>query len=295
MARATRKTIRRYVASLFGSRAAYSISNALVRRIFFPYVRCVAYHDTPARFESNLATHLQWYSEHFVDCERADLDRFLADGVWPHSKPGLIISFDDGLRSNAEVAAPLLKRYGFNGWFMVPAGVPRLGAKEDRFFADEVLIPHSNRPDDQRLFLDWNDLRSLVTAGHQICCHSFHHLRLGEALSDAELDVEILKSKALFEHELGRDMDAFAWVGGENHTFSRAAFQKIQDSGYKIVFSGNCLPITAKDSPLCLERNHVDVTYRLDDVRLSIGGFYDLLYSRKRDKIRRVIGLEPAA
>src|ERR1043165_5233388 len=80
------------------------------------FIRAVNYHDTPARSATNLEEHLRWYAKRFTPVGHADLDRFLATGEWGASRPGLIISFDDGLRSNYDVARPLLEKYGFPGW-----------------------------------------------------------------------------------------------------------------------------------------------------------------------------------
>ncbi len=177
---------------------------------------------------------------------------------------------------------------------MVPSGVPGIAEGDQWEFAERVRITHSAESREQQLFLDWNDVRSLVAAGHQVCCHSFHHMRLRESLNDAELKTEICRSKHVLERELGGSVDVFAWVGGEGYAFSRAAFEKMKECGYKLVFSTNCFPIATGETPLCLERNHVDASFSLNEVRLSIGGLYDLFYFRKRRRVRRLIGVEAA-
>ncbi len=84
------------------------------------YIRAINYHgvseDTAGNFERQLA----YYAERFTAVSLADLDRFFHLQHWDKKRPGLIISFDDGLSSNYSVAAPLLEKYGFHGWFFVP-------------------------------------------------------------------------------------------------------------------------------------------------------------------------------
>ncbi|HPL67770.1 MAG TPA: polysaccharide deacetylase family protein [Smithellaceae bacterium] len=279
------------IADILGSKTSFSISDRFQKLVNFPFIRVVGYHDTPKALANKFRMHLNWYAENYINCDQAMLDRFLLDGIWSHSKPGLIISFDDGLRSNSKVAASLLEEYGFTGWFMVPAFVPELGNGMDRKFAVKANISYTDEDPKGRLFMSWDDLHMLSTHGHEICCHSMHHKRLGEFLTPLELKEEIYKSRAVMESILERPIDSFAWVGGEDYSYSKAAFEEMQSAGYKRIFSTNCYPILPRQTPFCLERNHVSSNFNINEVRLSIGGFYDLLYYRKRARTNRVLGL----
>ena len=289
----TKKRLKKAVAGLLGNPVAFAVTDTIVNRPQFPFVRAIGYHDTPSSFADRFRAHLAWFAEQFVNCDRERLDRFLEEGTWPYDKPGIIISFDDGLRSNAKVAAPMLEAFGFTGWFMVPAIVPETGPGNDRDFADRALIPFADDDPDDRLFMSWQDMRTLSKAGHEICCHSMHHKRLEAALSSVEMIEEIGASKIVLEKQLGHAIDSFAWVGGEDYSFSSAAFAEMKRANYRLIFSTNCHPIVARQTPHCLERNHVDAAFTLNEVRLSIGGAYDLLYRRKRRRTARVIGLTP--
>src|SRR5207245_1138147 len=66
------------------------------------FVRAVNYHGTPSRNAANLDEQLAWYARAYSAVSHTDLDNFLATGEWVAPQPGLIISFDDGLRSNYE-------------------------------------------------------------------------------------------------------------------------------------------------------------------------------------------------
>jgi peptidoglycan/xylan/chitin deacetylase (PgdA/CDA1 family) len=292
IAKSTKLLFKRAAADMLGNTFVFACTDWLQKSLHFPFVRVVSYHDTPRCHASKLRMHLQWYAENFVNCDQASLDRFLLDGSWPHDKPGLVISFDDGLSSNAAVAAPLLEEFGFTGWFMVPAVAPNTDIGSDREFADEVLIPFLDEDPGARLFMSWDDMRLLVKNGHEICCHSLNHKRLGACLSPSELIEEIQHSKADLERGLGNSIQSFAWVGGESHSFSRAAFDEMVKAGYRRVFSTNCYPVLPRQTQLCLERNHVDSAFNLNELRLSVGGLYDLFYKRKRRRTNRVIGLE---
>lgn len=100
----------------------------LRERLCHPSLRAVNYHDVPARLAEPFEEQLRFFARHFVPVGPRELGELLADR-WPHRKPGLLITFDDGLRSHAEVAAPLLERHGFPGWFFVPAAFPEIDRK----------------------------------------------------------------------------------------------------------------------------------------------------------------------
>jgi hypothetical protein len=86
------------------------------------FIRAVNYHCVPPACGIPFEKQLQFYTMHFSDVTEDDLGDFLFQKKWDKKKPGLIISFDDGDLSNYSVAAPLLEKYGFTGWFFIPTG-----------------------------------------------------------------------------------------------------------------------------------------------------------------------------
>ena len=99
---ASRKaTIAKVLGSLGVSRAGLAAQRAL----FAPFVRAINYHDVPPSLAEDFERQLDLYTQHF---ECIDPEKLLAlhRGEWKSSRPGLILSFDDGLRSHADVVAP---------------------------------------------------------------------------------------------------------------------------------------------------------------------------------------------
>lgn len=282
------------IAAGLGSAPAHALSERAIHARRFPFVKAVTYHDTPASLRDNLARHFAWYRDQYADCGLAKLEGLVRNGQWEHDKPGIIVTFDDGLSCNYEVAAPLLEEYGLTGWFMVPAGAPSLAKDDEQSFSRDRLIQAPPAVSDRRSFMSWDEVRDLDRRGHQISCHSLGHKRLGPALTSAELEEEVVHARAVIEGELGHPVRTFAWVGGEEHAFSKQAYDRIRSAGYDFLFSTNCLPITGCQSPYDLERYHVDATFSLADVRLATGGLYDFLYGPKRKRVRRTLdGISP--
>jgi peptidoglycan/xylan/chitin deacetylase (PgdA/CDA1 family) len=256
------------------------------------HVRALNYHDVPPSQAAAFAAQLRFYRERFVPVGHAQLGRLLA-GEWPHERPGLILSFDDGLRSHADVCAPLLERHGFPGWFMVPVGFVDAPAAAQRAFADEHGIHASDEYGDGRLAMTVDDVRALDARGHVIGCHTDLHVRLSDALTDAELEREIARAKARLEQMLGHDADVFAWVGGEEWSYSRRAARAIGAAGFRFGFMTNHAVVVPGQDPLQLQRSHVEASFPPHLVRFHMSGFMDLVYAPKRRRVNRLTALAP--
>lgn len=258
------------------------------QRRLFPggYIRALCYHGTPLASASNLRAQLEFFQTHFSPVTRCDLERFLRERTWTRPKPGLLLSFDDGLRCNFDVAAPLLEEYGFTGWFFVPPGFVEAPHKEQRRYAEAHRIRPSADYSDGRVAMSWDEVRALARR-HVIGCHSYHHVRLGPSLTDRRLRTEIIESKAVLERELGEPVDCFGWVGGEESSYSAAAARHIERGGYRFAFMTDGLAVRPGQNPLQLQRIQVESTWSMDHVRWQLNGVMDLYYARKRDRIRR--------
>ena len=280
---------RTVLSSVFGSRIFFDTAEKIARAIRKPTLISVTYHDTPQSDSINFRKQINWYKSKFDNCTLEDLQLFLEKGLWRKSKPGIIISFDDGLASNYLNASEILESYGFTGWFMVPAGIIDLPEDDHLLFARDGLVDFSFLPGQKRLFMSREELLDLRSRGHQIVCHSYSHVRLSETLSNEQVNFEVKVAKERIEEVLGDSVNGFAWVGGEEHAYSKAAMRTMEEAGYKFVFATNCFPIYRNQDPMLLERYHVDVKYNLNQIRFAIGWIYNLLYRAKRLRVRNIL------
>ena len=67
----------------------------------------------------------------------------------------IVLTFDDGVKSDATYVAPLLKKYGFNATFYITEGL--------------------NFLQDKDRYLTWEEVRGLDEAGFEIGNHTRHH------------------------------------------------------------------------------------------------------------------------
>tara|TARA_B100000767_G_scaffold77782_1_gene74459 strand:+ start:12226 stop:13095 length:870 start_codon:yes stop_codon:yes gene_type:complete len=252
------------------------------------YIRSVNYHCTPPVFKAQFEQHLKYFHDHYSNVTEDELTKFLNGEVWNKSKPGLIISFDDGFRSNYDFAAPLLEKYGFTGWFMVPTGFIQVDEKHQKAYA----IEHSMRCKTdykERIAMSWVELRDLLFRGHQVCAHTHEHVRMPTSQNPDSVDFEVRESKKILEQRLGVPIFSFAWVGGEEENYSVYASDAIRDAGYSLSFNSNAGIILNRTNAFSLGRINIESEYSLETVRFQLSGFMDLFYQLKRSRINKIL------
>ena len=251
-----------------------------------PYVRCLNYHSVPRELADGFARQLRWFGEHFVPVGWKEL-LDLHDGHWPHARPGLLLSFDDGCRSHAEVAAPLLEQHGFVGWFFVPAAFPDADVEGQRYYAREHSISAWS-DGDPRVALTWDEVRYL-DQHHVVGCHTLDHLRLSAELGEPELRRQILGGKQRLEEQLGHAVESFSWVGGEEWSYSAPAARCLADAGFRAVFGTNNRTFRPGQDLLRIERTNVEADYEPALLRFQLSGLMDLAYAPKRRRLERAL------
>ncbi len=112
----------------------------------------------------------------------------LLDGSYPDG--AVVLTFDDGCKSDIEVALPALQERGFeSAIFVNPATLGREG------------------------FLSWSDLETLRDAGMHVGSHGLDH-RLLDDLSEEELERQLAESRRALEDRLRIEVTTLALPGG---------------------------------------------------------------------------------
>ena len=261
-------------------------SHALHNRLQSPYIRAINFHDVPLAHADNFSRQLGLLRRTFEPVGPEALRAFLA-GTWTPREPGVILSFDDGLRSHAEVAAPLLEEFGFTGWFMVPGGFVATPPPHQVAFAAEHAIKHPySSYSDARIAMTWDQLGAL-SERHVIGCHTWTHRRLAASLTEPELSHEITQAKRHIERELGA-IHSFAWVGGEEWSYSRRAAEVIRQAGFEFSFMTANRAIRRTTDPYQLHRTNIEAGDAEGLVRFRISGLKDVRTWRKRLRVNRI-------
>ena len=122
-------------------------------------------------------------------------------------------TFDDGHISQHIYALPLLEQHGFRGIFF-------------------ITVSWTNQ---LKQFMDWQQLRELVSHGHEVQSHTWSHVML-TGCSDAELEREVAQSKRVLEDNLGTAVKAISIPNGR---WNQRVLRSCIAAGYERVYTSD--------------------------------------------------------
>ncbi len=250
------------------------------------HIRIVNYHSTPRAYNNLFRYHLDFYKKYYSPVKEVDLLNFLDTGKWLKEKPGIIISFDDGLRNNFTEALPIIEEFGFIGWFCIPASFHQMKHEEQNLFAQKNSIIINDEKCNE-IAMSSDDLIKL-SKNHVILSHTMTHKRLTAGLETKKLNQELIQSKNVLEKIINKKVYGFCWVGGEIDSYSKTAHEIIIKN-YKYSFHTNNKPVLTDDNRFALNRSNIEVWFSNPIFLLTLCGFYDLMYLFKRQKIKDLL------
>lgn len=248
-----------------------------------PHIRAVNAHATPLHLRDNMRRQLELLRDWFEPARLSDVGDLLDTGTWRRArtgKPGLLFCFDDGGRTNFDVAAPLLEEFGFSGLFFVPVGFVDCPVSQQRAWAkahDVSAEPY----DDGRMAMTWDEARALVEK-HDIGAHTRTHCRMWPTVTAAQMRDEIVTATEELEDRLGQAVESFCYVGGEVKAHAALASELIREAGFRYSFSTGSSPVHRHSNPLTLQRTQLEPDFPIGRVRVSGSGLIDLYFYTRR-------------
>jgi peptidoglycan/xylan/chitin deacetylase (PgdA/CDA1 family) len=171
-----------------------------------PVVRVIYMHATPAHRADVLRRYLSWLQREYDVIDFATFAQMWSAPFPQNGKPAALLTFDDGLRSNFDVAAPLLEERGLRGlFFVVPQFSLASGADAERFYAERIHQRRGYEPS-----MTPQQIAELAARGHAIGNHTLTHAKFTRT-DPAEYTREIVDSARMIESWIGGRVDAFAW------------------------------------------------------------------------------------
>jgi peptidoglycan/xylan/chitin deacetylase (PgdA/CDA1 family) len=168
-------------------------------------------------------------------------------------EPRLAITFDDGLKSVATNAAPILKEMGIPWSLFV--------------VTDWADGNHQFDPDSM---LTWAEIDGLAAGGATIGSHSVTHPNFGR-ISEGEVEQELYESRLTVASRIGITPASFAIPLGQSKNWTAFADKAARRAGYLTVYAQS----EALRHPSTVPRTFIT---RFDDVRIfkgALAGSFD--------------------
>ena len=182
------------------------------------------------------------------------LDEILTSREFPERS--VVLTFDDGHRSNRSLALPILQQFGFRAVFFITTGW--------------INTPY---------YLRSKDIRILAEAGMGIGSHGVTHTYFDE-LNEAKIEEELAFSRNILEEIVSSPIWAFSAPGGRLKSgVTGIAFK----NGYRAICTSYIGTFSISDSSFAVPRFAIRRDTKLDDFRRIVDKDYFFI---KRMQIR---------
>ena len=112
------------------------------------------------------------------------------------------MSFDDGFKSNRKLAEEVLNELNIKALFFIISdfvGVKKQSEKYKKIIHN--IYPSGPNKSELSDPMDHDDIKFLISSGHQIGCHTLSHQMLSKISSLNELNKELISSKNMLEKD----------------------------------------------------------------------------------------------
>jgi peptidoglycan/xylan/chitin deacetylase (PgdA/CDA1 family) len=248
-----------------------------------PLLKVLLYHHIEPQEMTNFKRQIDYIAKRYDLLSPEDLPGFF-ERLDEHGGVKVMLTFDDGFRSNLHVAQEVLSPRGIRAIFFV---CPKLLGIYDReqqkeFISAKVYIGRIKAEDvpDSFVPMDWDDARKLIAMGHTIGAHTMNHCRLSEVGSEEELRHEIIESGNKLEKNLGVRIHHFAFPFGNINSIDRKSMDVIRKR-YEYCYSAIRGNNYTNTNPYAILRDPVLTNDKLGYVRFIVENGLRLMYGKR--------------
>jgi peptidoglycan/xylan/chitin deacetylase (PgdA/CDA1 family) len=271
--------------------AGFFLNNPRLRGSF---LRAVNYHGTPIAFRDQLRRHLEYYRRNFKLLCEDDLPDFTTGKVYSE-RPYLLMTFDDGLKTNYTVASPLLDEFGIKGIFFLPVSfidqAQSSADKQREFYKAIGGGKESNLSAEEYQPMSWKEVRDLVSRGHAIGSHTLTHCSLRQGLDKEKLEREIIYSKRVLEERSQKKIISFCWTYGMVVDYSKSAYELVCKH-YDFAFTTFASPFGPSGNPYAIDRSNVEAFMSIARVKCATQGITELYFLNRRKYFEALVSKE---
>lgn len=202
-----------------------SLAHRLQRRAI---TRFITFHDVPEHYRQDFFGWMRFLRQ---STNVVSMEDYFA-GKLSATQTNMVITFDDGFRSWASVAAPVLLELGLPATFFICSGFVGLSDTQRDQFVRTRLMRAPFMTGKISGALDEDDVAQLAAAGFEIGGHTCNHVDLSNVNDRAELDCEIVEDKKRLEAVTGKPVRYFAYPYGASRNESISLPKVLEEAGF---------------------------------------------------------------
>ena len=261
-------------------RFGYRVSQTLGLRKNFR-MRVLLYHGIGAEDFENFSKQLDLLEQTWKFISPEDFESYL-DGTLRLDQDSLLLTFDDGFKSQREVAERVLNARGMSAIFFIITEYATLGSGSDwRGFISKYVWPGREQASipDHWQNMDLDDLNFLIETGHTIGSHSARHERLSKVQSSALFE-NIVHAGDELELLVGQPVKHFAYPFGDIDSFNKSGLE-VARSRFHFVHTGIRGNNTTETRSWEIRRDSFEPTDSGNWVSAALDGLVDWKYQKK--------------
>ena len=198
-------------------------------------------------------------------------------------KPRILITFDDGFRSNLDAYKNILMPKSIKALFFITNNFIGLKDKYAEKFSTNNFYnskPQKSSYSGELDALSWEEIKWLKDHKNVIGCHTLNHKNLAK-ISEERLNYEVLKSKELLEKKIGVDIDMFAYPFGINKSINKKVIKFVSER-FKYAFSNIRGSVNQSPSNYFIYRQNIDFHSNQWEIDAILKNKLNFIYFRER-------------
>ncbi len=240
-------------------------------------LRVLVYHHIEKKNFIKFYNHLKYLKKEWNFVTPSQFENHLS-GKKKLKGKNLLLTFDDGFKSNFDVEKEVLKKLNIKCIFFVPTEFIKINSlkKSKNFLSNNILDIHSEKTKELKN-MSVENIKLLLKKGHVIGSHTRTHLNLGKIKNLSILKKEVLGSSNDLKKLLKVNINHFAFTYGNYESMSQKSL-KMSFSKYRFVYS--CLRGNNYHTKrgTIIRRDTIYLNRSIDLAKIFLSGLVDIKY-----------------
>jgi peptidoglycan/xylan/chitin deacetylase (PgdA/CDA1 family) len=249
------------------------------------------YHDISPDNMLAFRRHMTFLYKKYKFIDPITFDEMM-QGKRPMRGLNILLTFDDGFKSNYAAAETILKEMGIKAvFFITPNFINCRTRNEVKAFVAENLFLSQYSPDkvpDYMEPMSWEELAQLNQDGHCIGSHTLSHPRLSQLTDMNIMKKEIIESGELLQERIGTSIDFFAYPFGKVSNVDKRFFE-IAAKRYRYLFSGVRGFNSSATNRLAIRRDDINLNETTAYLQFIIEGGLSIYHKNDRRNLDEMV------